>query len=276
MTNQLYVGDAHERLRQIGMNSAHCCVTSPPYWGQRRYTEDEAEHGIGSLDQWVGEVATTFDLVRDVLVPDALCWVVIADTAVGSGGAGGDYNDGGSKAGATKWKQGDAGKIPKGSLAGAPFLLEAEMLRRGWLLRSRIVWAKGTPGKPQLSREKAAHVRRPKRAHEYVLMFAQSMDYVFRHDYEGETGADVWYGPSASNDKLDGFAAKAPFPEWLVTKCLMQSMLMQSGETVLDPYAGACTTGKVAERLGLDWIGVDIDEDAVKAAQIRLVDVEVR
>lgn len=284
MSNQLYIGDTHTVLRRLGMNSAHSCITSPPYWGKRTYTDVETEHGLGSLDQWVIDVATTFDLVRNVLTPDALLWVVLDDTAVGSGGAGGDYNEGGSKSSAAKFKQGDAGSRTKGSLAGAPFLLEQEMLRRGWVLRSRVIWLKGTAGKdglrPELSREQAAHVRRPKHSYEIVQMWSQSMDYIFRNGTDapvnGETLSDVWLGPSAARDKAKGYKAKAPFPEWLVERMLLLStLLIGAGECVIDPYAGACTTMKVAEKFGLDSIGIDIDQDSVRAAQVRLVDVEV-
>lgn len=276
MGNRLIVGDNHTALKSLGMNSAHVCVTSPPYWGKRAYTDDEHEHGIGSLDDWVIDVATTFDLVRDALTPDGLLWVVIDDTAVGSGGAGGDYNAGGSKAKATKYRQGDAGKRPDQSLAGAPFALEAEMMARGWVLRSRIVWVKESrPGAVNLSVESIKHVRRPKHGYEVVQMWAPSMGYVFRDDVAGDRCGDVWFGPTAARDRADGYTAKAPFPEWLVERCLRLSCTMAKGETVLDPYAGACTTLKVAEQLGLDAIGVDLDEDSVRAAQVRLVNCEV-
>lgn len=34
---QLICGDALEELRKLPMQSVHCCVTSPPYWGLRDY-----------------------------------------------------------------------------------------------------------------------------------------------------------------------------------------------------------------------------------------------
>lgn len=281
MTARLIIGDAHKALRTLGMNSAHACVTSPPYWGKRDYTGLDVEHGKGSLDEWVNDVATTFDLVRDVLTPDALLWVVLDDTAVGSGGAGGDYGTkvaptAGSKSKAAKYHQGDAGKIPHGSLAGAPFALEAEMFRRGWILRSRVVWVKGRPDQISVSREAARHIRRPKHSYEIVQLWAPTMTYHYRHEVATERLGDVWFGPDAANDDRGaGYKAKAPYPLWLVEKCLRLSCMLVPGETVLDPYAGACTTLKAAQQLGLDSVGVDIDPDSVKAAQLRLIECEV-
>lgn len=37
MTVHILVGDALERLRRMPADSAHCCVTSPPYWNLRDY-----------------------------------------------------------------------------------------------------------------------------------------------------------------------------------------------------------------------------------------------
>ena len=46
-------------------------------------------------------------------------WLNIADTASGSGGAGGDYNSGGKQHGRPKWKQGDSG-LPSMTWCGVP------------------------------------------------------------------------------------------------------------------------------------------------------------
>lgn len=280
MTNRLYIGDALRVLPTIAPNSAHCAITSPPYWGKRQYTDSDDEHGTGSLGLWVEQTACVFDQVREILVPDALLWVVVGDTSVGSGGAGGDYNEGGSREQRARYRQGDPGARPKQSLAGAPFLLEQEMMSRGWVLRSRIVWAKQTTkGNPEVAREDVRHVRRPKQRYEIVQMWAQNMTYVYNADAVGDIGfassaGDVWFGPTATVER-GGFTAKAPYPEWLVERILKLSCTFAKGETVIDPYAGACTTAKVAARFGLDTISVDLDRESIRAARARLTTVEV-
>lgn len=46
-------------------------------------------------------------------------------------------------------------------------------------------------------------------------------------------------------------------------------MLTDSGDLVLDPFAGSCVTGEVAERLGRRWICSELVEDYVKGALAR-------
>ena len=46
-------------------------------------------------------------------------------------------------------------------------------------------------------------------------------------------------------------------------------MLTDPGDTVLDPFAGSCVTGEVAEQLGRRWICCELDEDYLKGAVAR-------
>jgi site-specific DNA-methyltransferase (adenine-specific) len=60
----------------------------------------------------------------------------------------------------------------------------------------------------------------------------------------------------------------AVFPESLVEKCIKVSGL-KSG-IVFDPFVGTGTTMLVANKLGLDYVGTDIDPDYVEFANSRL------
>ena len=46
-------------------------------------------------------------------------------------------------------------------------------------------------------------------------------------------------------------------------------MLTDPGDMVLDPFAGSCVTGAVAERLGRRWACCELDEDYLKGAMVR-------
>jgi site-specific DNA-methyltransferase (cytosine-N4-specific) len=46
-------------------------------------------------------------------------------------------------------------------------------------------------------------------------------------------------------------------------------MLTDQGDHVLDPFAGSCITGEVAERLNRLWTCCELLEDYVKAASYR-------
>jgi site-specific DNA-methyltransferase (cytosine-N4-specific) len=46
-------------------------------------------------------------------------------------------------------------------------------------------------------------------------------------------------------------------------------MLTEAEDLVLDPFAGSNTTGMVAERLGRNWIAIELSEDYVEASKFR-------
>jgi DNA modification methylase len=52
----------------------------------------------------------------------------------------------------------------------------------------------------------------------------------------------------------------ADLPEYFIR------MLTDPGDTVIDPFAGSCVTGEVAERLGRRWVCVEMVEDYLRGA----------
>ena len=63
----------------------------------------------------------------------------------------------------------------------------------------------------------------------------------------------------AKNKPLpDGVEHPAPFPEQIVTLPILQTT--DEGDTVLDPFMGTGTTGKVANRLGRRFVGYDVTD----------------
>jgi DNA modification methylase len=225
----------------------HCAITSPPYWGLRSYGDDEGELGRSgqSLDEYLSELVTICAEVRRCLADDGLFFLNVGDTASGSGGAGGDYNDGGSKEDRPKWKQGDSG-LPPRTWCNVPGQLALRLVEDGWLLRSEIVWDKGRE-----RRESLAHVKRPRPAHEMIYMLAKQTPYRFFPDELTETGT-VWHFPPESSGKK----GQAPFPDELPRRCI--EIATEPGDWVLDPFAGSGTTNRVAETMGRKAIGVDL------------------
>lgn len=51
-------------------------------------------------------------------------------------------------------------------------------------------------------------------------------------------------------------------------------MLTDKGDLVLDPFAGSCTTGEVAEKMGRRWICCDLDAKYIEGALGRFRDIE--
>jgi DNA modification methylase len=56
----------------------------------------------------------------------------------------------------------------------------------------------------------------------------------------------------------------ATFPEALAERCILAGSAQ--GDTILDPFFGSGTVGKVAERLGRKWVGIELNPEYVKLA----------
>lgn len=52
--NEILLGDALERLRELPSESVNCCITSPPYWGLRCYPTGAWEGGDATCDHKSG------------------------------------------------------------------------------------------------------------------------------------------------------------------------------------------------------------------------------
>ena len=63
----LHEGDCRAILPKLRDGSAHCCITSPPYWNPRR----------GTAEHYVGQIAEAFAQVRRVLCESGTLWLVL-------------------------------------------------------------------------------------------------------------------------------------------------------------------------------------------------------
>jgi DNA modification methylase len=76
---------------------------------------------------------------------------------------------------------------------------------------------------------------------------------------------NVFFYDVGKNDKT---AHNAPFPEGLAGDAVKS--WSNPGDTVLDPFLGSGTTGKMAAQLGRFFIGVDISQEYVDLARRRI------
>lgn len=81
---------------------------------------------------------------------------------------------------------------------------------------------------------------------------------------------DVW-NISVQPTKEAHFAT---FPEKLVEPCILAGT--KEGDVVLDPFFGSGTTGRVAERLGRRWIGIELNKEYIEIAKKRTNDVQIQ
>lgn len=302
---EYHVGDALEVLATMPENSVHCCVTSPPYWGQRRYGGGQAEIGMEpSPQEYVKSLRDVFAEVRRVLRPDGTLWLNLGDKYGKSGG-----------------------------LLGLPWMTATALAANGWMLRQDIIVAKPCP-MPESVTDRCTT------AHEYLFLLAPDRDYYYdataiAEPSEGTAGAtknrrSVWrISPSPYKGAhfatmpigLAELAIAAGTSEagccpscgrqWVrqVEKTKLyrprpNDYVKRTGEDgtgnscpcsvagvstttvgwkpdcecgleavpsrVLDPFLGSGTTLAAASKLGRDGIGIDLNPEYVEMARARV------
>jgi DNA modification methylase len=186
-------------------------------------------------------------------------------------------------------------------LVGIPWRVAFALQADGWWLRSDIIWAK--PNCMPSSVED-----RPTTAHEYLFLLAKGRRYYYDAAAirEPDVGADHARTVLAGQPSLepsngvrsphrgirtpegrDGLGRNrrsvwtictepfpgahfATFPTKLVEPCILAGAPV--GGVVLDPFAGAGTTGLVAHRLGRSFIGIELNAEYAAMARRRIVD----
>lgn len=260
MTVIIRQGDCREVLRTLPDESVHCCVTSPPYWRQRDYG---TEHQIGlelTPAEYINKLADAFEEVRRVLRPDGVCWINIGDKwASGGNGGGGSLSE---RRGAWRVLAGEKGwrKPPPGykdkDLVLAGFTLAERLRANGWYLRKTIIWSKPRANEPP-------RLDRPSVSHEYLFMLSKQNDSRARDPGEEWWHSSVWeIAPQGSADH------PALMPQELVRRCIVSSSA--AGDTILDPFGGAGTTGLVADRLRRSAILIELNPEYAAMAKRRI------
>lgn len=152
----------------------HAAITSPPYYALRDYHGEQAvtfpagafipmaglpeisypawtgELGDEpTLEMYVGHIVAIGDEVWRALRRDGVFWLNISDTYSGSGGAGGDYNEGGNREGQPKWSGRSEEALQPGDTMGVPWRVAFALQARGWILRSDVIWRKDSMPEPR-------------------------------------------------------------------------------------------------------------------------------
>ena len=241
-------GDSRQVLRTFNENRFACVVTSPPYYWQRDYQVNNQIGLEDSIAGYVTAIADSMDEVRRVMRPDGVLFLNLADTYYSAKGQpkGDDKKNRARRFGLRAVDASGLG-VPRKTLIGIPWRVSLEMIDRGWVLRSPIVWRR------QASMPEPSAKDRPWRTYEMVFMLSKSPHYNFnRSGLNGDE--DIWT-ISARPQPSNGLHFAA-FPEELVRRCL-DIGCRENGE-VLDPFAGTGTTLKVALDTGRPAVGIDL------------------
>jgi DNA modification methylase len=187
-------------------------------------------------------------------------------------------------------------------LVGMPWRVAFALQADGWWLRQDIIWAKPNP-MPESVRDRCT------KAHEYLFLLAKAERYYFDAEAIAEASVDPesHNGRNPRNDDQftqsdpikaatrSGFSkieagttyptrnkrsvwtvATAPFkeahfatfPPELIEPCIKAGS--RPGDTILDPFGGAGTTGLVADRLGRNAVLIELNPDYAAMAKRRI------
>lgn len=310
MINQVIIGDSFQVLKTLESNSVDCCVTSPPYYGLRDYGVNGQLGQEKTPELFIENLVKVFREVRRVLKDEGTLWINIGDSYWGGKGMSGSNSplqaETRSKGGQTLNKpyqhiggkdkmrptDGKHPEIKPKDLIGIPWMLAFALRADGWYLRQDIIWSK-TNCMPESVKDRCTN------SHEYIFLFSKSKKYYFdqikeptisnnpnirnrdisklnttpgrsrmnglvHNNYDSRNKRSVWNVPT-SNYQGSHYAV---FPKELIVDCIKAGC--PKGGIVIDPFIGSGTTDEVAEILGRNWIGIDLDNRNLSLIQSRL------
>lgn len=297
MSVQILQGDCLKRLKDIEDNSVNCCVTSPPYWNLRDYNCDGQIGKEKTPEQYVELLVSVFEEVRRVLKDDGTLWLNLGDS----------YSNNNSGSLKTKDLIGipfmaafalrDAGwhwrapivwhkpnPMPE-SVKDRPTIAHEYI----WLFskKSRYYYdwqAIAEPLKQSSIGRLSQNTEKQKgsdRANAGAKINGTMKAVAFggnKHEGYGTRrhSGNEWVKGSKANKRTvwsvanQGFkeAHFATFPPKLIEPCILAGC--PEGGTVLDPFFGAGTTGLVADQLGRNCIGIELNPEYISIAQKRI------
>lgn len=294
--NLIEFGDCRDIMRQWAQEGikAQTCVTSPPYYGLRDYGH-EGQIGLEETpEEYIDAMVEVFQCVRDVLTDDGTVWLNIGDSYAMASMRGENSKFSGNVGAHSGYKEGSVklGKrsIPSGikakDLIGIPWMLAFALRADGWYLRQDIIWHKPNP-MPESVQDRCT------KAHEYIFLLSKSQKYYYdsesikeqakvssegirfggskygdsddlKHqtksgnvskEYEKANKRTVWTVPTKAYEG----AHFAVFPTDLIEPCIMAGA--PAGGIVLDPFMGSGTTAQVAQNLGRQYLGCELNPE---------------
>jgi DNA modification methylase len=304
--NKIEFGDCRETMRRWKDQGikAQTCVTSPPYFGLRDYGH-EGQIGLEETpDEYIKAMVEVFRCVWDVLEDDGTLWLNIGDSynnvrsQMGPGQAVHGREKLNGKPAEKSKKRGWPGLKEK-DLIGIPWMLAFALRADGWYLRQDIIWHKPNP-MPESVQDRCT------KAHEYIFLMSKSQKYYYDADAIKDDSINTAEEQEAKRNKIDhkgqrdngdmrhttsGFtktgiyekrnkrsvwtvttkpyagAHFAVFPSDLIEPCILAGAPV--GGIVLDPFMGSGTTAQVAQNLGRQYIGCELNPAYVELQNIR-------
>jgi DNA modification methylase len=289
--NKIEFGDCRETMRKWASQGvkAQTCITSPPYFGLRDYGHEGQIGHEETPEEFIKQLVEVFRCVWDVLEDDGTLWLNIGDSYCNSNGfarASPEYQREGRNnmpANDRKLDKLHATGLKTKDLIGIPWMLAFALRADGWYLRQDIIWHKPNP-MPESVNDRCT------KSHEYIFLLSKSHKYHFDHEAIKEEGVipagTLAAKGSAERQNQKGVNARPPeykeydgqrnkrsvwtvntkpysgahfavFPEELIEPCILAGAPL--GGIVLDPFMGSGTTAQVAQNLGRQYIGCELN-----------------
>lgn len=281
--------------------SVQTCVTSPPYYGLRDYGHDGQIGLEETPEAYVVRLVEVFREVRRVLRDDGTLWLNLGDSYARSGGTDRKISSTGKVGNTLKTlellpcrKQTPPIGVKEKDLLGIPWMVAFALRADGWYLRQDIIWHKPNP-MPESVTDRCT------KAHEYVFLLTKRARYFYDADAIKEEGVipagTLAAKGSAERASQPGVNSRPPeyklydgtrnarsvwtittqpysgahfatMPPALAERCIKAGS--KPGDTVLDPFGGAGTTGLVADRLNRSAILCELNPNYAALANTRI------
>lgn len=301
---RIFHGDCREILPTLPADSVHCCVSSPPYWGQRDYGISGQIGLESSPEEYCASLVSMFREVRRALRSDGTLWLNLGD----------------------RWASDGLSSYKDKDLVGVPWMVAFALRADGWYLRQCNIWAKSN-AMPESVRDRSTA------SHEYVFHLSKNNNYWYdaeaartpampstetrlSQEVAGQNGSKRANGGDdprpmkAGGRRSDkqrghtrrhaGFNARwdampieerransanlrsvwwiapakyreghfAVMPDRLAEICIAAGCPI--GGVVLDPFLGAGTTALVADRMQRDCIGIELNPKYIEMGERRI------
>ncbi len=259
-------------LSNLENESISCIFTSPPYWNKRTYSENNDELGAEKTsEEFVQRMANHLHQCHRVLKETGSFFLNMGDT----------FNN--------------------KSLELIPDRVVIELMKKGWIIRNKIIWKKTNPLPSSVkdnltpSYEFIFHlVKSPKYYYNQILIpkkdstktvtnisqkgkkigsFSSSV--CINGLKKGKNIEDYWdvdivttaTANQAAVKRYGGSDHPAPFPSEIISLPILQTS--NPGDVVMDPFSGSGTTGEVALLLGRKYVGYEFNPNYNKVQTLR-------
>jgi DNA modification methylase len=257
--HDLRLGDARDL--QLGAESVHLVLTSPPYWTLKEYNRSDGQLGfVADYEEFLAQLDRVWQRCYAALVPGGRLICVVGDVCLSRRKNGGRHM-----------------VVPLHAS------VQEHCRRIGFDNLAAIIWHKianavyeveGGPGFLGKPYEPNAVI---KNDIEFILMQRKPGGYrtpslatrllsVIPEESHREWFQQIWSGLTGASTKHH----PAPYPTELAERLIR--MFSFVGDTVLDPFMGTGTTSLAASLWGRNSIGVEVDPRYFEYARKRLAD----